>query len=164
MGLMKLDFTVEAPVEHVWNFGLKAEMIPRWQFDVVAVEGISGPIDNAGTKYTLVYKKAGLHLGSPVEVTRFEPENLTIETTGKTPLGGRFRSCTTMRQVDEHTTRVDWVMDYRLPGWFFGVLLDKLLFEWAFKKTVRKYNRNFKLLAEKTFRQSNTGSMQSMPG
>lgn len=151
MGFIKLDFLVDAPVEHVWNFGLQAEKIPEWQFDVVAVKGISGPIDHKGTKYILVYKKAGILLNSPVEVSRFEPENLTVETTGKTPLGGYFKSCTVMRAINEQTTHVDWVMDYKLPGWIFGVLMDRLLFEWAFRKTVQKYNKKFKMLAEKTF-------------
>jgi uncharacterized membrane protein len=94
-----------------------------------------------------------------VEISRYEPENLTIETTGQTPLGGYFKSCTTMRAIDKQTTRVDWVMDYKLPGRIFGVLMDKLLFEWAFKKTVQKYNKNFKLLAEKTFSQINNSSI-----
>lgn len=37
MGLIKLDFTVAAPVEHVWNFGLQTEKIPEWQFDVIKI-------------------------------------------------------------------------------------------------------------------------------
>jgi uncharacterized membrane protein len=151
MGVIELDFTVAAPVEHVWGLGLQAEKIPEWQFDVVAVKGISGTIDRKGTKYILVYKKAGIHLNSPVEVSCFEPENLTVETTGKTPLGGYFKSCTMMRSINEHMTRVDWTMNYKLPGWVFGVLMDRLLFEWAFRKTVQIYNKNFKLLAEKTY-------------
>ncbi len=160
MGLIKLDFLVAAPVEHVWNLGLQAEKIPEWQFDVVAVKGISGPIDHKGTKYILVYKKAGILLNSPVEVSRFEPENLTIETTGQTPLGGHFKSCTTMRAINEQTTRVDWAMVYKLPGWIFGVLMDRLLFEWAFKKTVQKYNKRFKMLAEKTFSQNDNSQVK----
>jgi hypothetical protein len=151
MGLIKLDFLVAAPVEHVWNLGLQAEKIPEWQFDVVAVKGISGPIDHKGTKYILVYKKAGILLNSPVEVSRFEPENLTIETTGQTPLGGHFKSCTTMRAINEQTTRVDWAMVYKLPGWIFGVLMDRLLFEWAFKKLSKNITRDSRCLRKKHF-------------
>jgi len=161
MGFIKLDFLVAAPVKHVWSFGLQADKIPEWQFDVMAVNGISGPIDHKGTKYTLVYKKAGMLLTSPVEVSRFEPENMTIETTGRTPLGGYFKSCTTMRAVNEQTTHVDWVMDYKLPGWIFGVLMDRLLFEWAFRRTVQKYNKKFKMLAEKTFSQNDESSVSN---
>lgn len=148
VGFIELDFDVAAPVEHVWSFGLQVERIPEWQFDVVAVKGIDGSIDRKGTTYTLVYKKAGILLNSPVEVSRFEPENLTIETTGRTPLGGYFRSCTAMRRIGQQMTHVDWVMDYRLPGWVIGVLMDRLLFQWAFRRTVQQYNKNFKRLAE----------------
>ena len=160
VGSIKLDFDVAAPVEHVWSFGLQAERIPEWQFDVVAVKGIDGSIDRKGTTYTLVYKKAGVLLNSPVQVSRYEPENLTIETIGQTPLGGYFRSCTAMRRIGQQMTHVDWVMDYRLPGWIIGVLMDRLLFQWAFRKTVQQYNKNLKRLAEETFVKSGHNSAQ----
>jgi uncharacterized membrane protein len=160
VGFIKLDFTVAAPVEYVWSFGLQVERIPEWQFDVVAVKGVDGSLDREGTTYTLVYKKAGVLLNSPVEVSRYEPENLTIETTGQTPLGGYFRSCTTMRRIGQQMTHVDWVMDYRLPGWIIGVLMDRLLFQWAFRRTVQQYNKNFKRLAEEAFVKSGHNSVQ----
>jgi hypothetical protein len=103
VGFIKLDFDVAAPVEHGWSFGLQADKIPKWQFDVVAVRGISGQIDRKGTRYTLVYRKAGILLNSPVEVSRYETENLAIETMGRTPLGGCFRSCTRMRRNAHRT-------------------------------------------------------------
>ena len=53
-----------------------------------------------------------------------------------------------MSAVTKNRTHIDWVMDYRLPGWFVGVLMDKLLFQMAFKRTVQRYNTNFKVLAE----------------
>ncbi len=109
-----MDFTVAAPVEHVWNFGLQAEKIPEWQFGVVTVKEISNSIDHKETKYTLVYKKAGMLFNSPVEVSRFEPENLTEVTAGQTPLRGYFKTCTTMRCINEQMRYVDWVMLSRL--------------------------------------------------
>lgn len=42
-------------------------------------------------------------------------------------------------------------MTYSLPGWFIGILLDKLLFQRAFKKTVEKYIINYKNVIEKEF-------------
>ncbi len=149
MGYIRLNFFVNAPIEEVWIFGLQADKIPLWQYDVVRIKGITGAIDRAGIKYTLVYKKAGRLLDSPVEVSRFEPENKTIETTGITPLGGYFKSKTVMEKSGDTVTHVKWEMDYRLPGWLVGVLLDKLLFKRAFKMTVQKYNANFKDIIEK---------------
>ena len=151
MGYIKLDFYVNVAIKEVWLFGLQAEKIPLWQFDVVRVKGITGTIDRAGTKYTLVYKKAGRLLESPVQVSRFEPENYTIETTGITPMGGFFKSTTVMEKSSDTITHIKWDMIYRLPGWFIGVLLDKLLFERAFKMTVEKYNFNFKNIIEKEY-------------
>ena len=151
MGFIRLNFLVNAPIEEVWIFGLQAEKITLWQYDVVRVKGITGVIDRAGIKYTLVYKKAGRLLDSPVEVTRFEPKNNIIETTGITPLGGYFKSKTVMEKTNDTMTHIKWEMNYRLPGWFIGVLLDKLLFERAFKMTVQKYNQNFKNIIEKEF-------------
>ncbi len=56
MGYIRLNFFVNAPIEEVWAFGLQAEKIPLWQYDVVRIEGITGTIDHKGTEYTLVYK------------------------------------------------------------------------------------------------------------
>jgi uncharacterized membrane protein len=39
-------------------------------------------------------------------------------------------------------------MEYELPGWFIGKIMDAVLFHRAFERTVRKYNANFKTLAE----------------
>ncbi len=149
MGYILLHFNVNAAIYDVWQFGLQANKIPLWQYDVVKVKGITGTIDHSGTKYTLIYKKAGRFLESPVEVTRFEPENYTIETTGITPIKGFFRSTTVMEKLSDTITHVKWEMNYRLPGWFLGVLLDKLLFQRAFKKTVEKYIFNFKNVIER---------------
>jgi len=143
MGCILLHFTVNAAIYDVWQFGLQADKIPLWQYDVVRVKGITGAIDHSGTKYTLVYKKAGRFLESPVEVTRFEPEKYTIETTGVTPVKGFFRSTTVMEKLSDTITHVKWEMNYRLPRWFLGVLLDKVLFQWAFKKTIEMYVKNF---------------------
>ena len=48
MGLIKLDFSVE-PRLNMSEFRTEGRNDSQWQFDVVAVEGISGPIDHAGT-------------------------------------------------------------------------------------------------------------------
>lgn len=108
MGYILLDLIVNAAIKDVWHFGLQAEKIPQWQYDVVKVKGIAGTIEHSGTKYTLVYKKAGRLLESPVEVSRFEPENYTIETTGITPIKGFFKSTTVMEKLSDTMTHVKW--------------------------------------------------------
>ncbi len=146
MTMIKLEFDVDRPLSEVWQFGLDSSRIPEWQFDISAVKDISGPIAGVGHAYTLVYRMWGRDFDSPVQITRFEPPH-TMQTSGKTPIGGFFRSTTHMEPVGSGT-HVDWQMDYQLPLGIIGTLLDYLVFRKAFKNTVKKYNDNFKAVAE----------------
>jgi len=146
MQTIKLSFDVDKPLSEVWEFGLDSSRIPDWQFDISDVKNVSGPIQGVGYAYTLVYRMGGRDFDSPVRITRFEPPH-TIETSGRTPIGGLFKSMTQMQAV-ESGTHIDWQMEYQLPLGFIGKILDFLQFRKAFKSTVRKYNDNFKALAE----------------
>ncbi len=146
MSTIKIGFDVERPLSEVWHFGLDSSRIPEWQFDISDVKGVSGPIQGVGYTYTLIYHMWGRDLDSPIQVTRFEPPH-TLETSGRTPIGGSFRSTTHMKAI-ESGTHVDWQMDYQLPLGFIGSMLDVLLFRKAFENTVRKYNDNFKAVVE----------------
>ncbi len=146
MSTIHLSFDVQKPLEEVWEFGLQTERIPEWQFDIAGVDEVQGSIHSPGYAYTLIYRIAGRDLRSPVQVTRFEPPTL-IETSGRTPIGGVF--CSTSRmQAAAQGTRVDWQMEYQLPLGIIGRFLDWLIFRRAFRETVRKYNENFKAIAE----------------
>ena len=146
MSTINLTFDVQKPISEVWQFGLDTSRIPEWQFDIAAVKGANGPIQGVGYAYTLVYRMWGKDFDSPVQVTRFEPPE-TMETSGRTPIGGFFRSTTHMRAI-ELGTRVEWQMNYQLPLGLVGRLLDFLIFRKAFENTVRKYNDNFKAVLE----------------
>ncbi len=146
MSIIKLNFDVDKPLAEVWDFGLDSSRIPEWQFDIAAVKGASGPIQGVGYSYTLVYKMWGRSFDSPVQIMRFEPPHI-LQTSGRTPIGGYFRSTTHM-QARELGTQVDWQMEYQLPMGFIGKILDFLIFRKAFEQTVRKYNDNFKAVAE----------------
>ena len=143
---IRLSFDIDAPLSTVWELGIHPARIPEWQFDVVSVGSAPDRIQSAGQSYHLVYHRFGRDLSSPVRVSRFEPLRL-VETFGKTPLGGFFKSQTVMTAVGSGT-HVDWKMVYRLPGWFVGTLMDMLVFRRAFARTVEKYNLNFKAIAE----------------
>lgn len=148
MGNIKFEVIVNAPLQQVWDLGRTASRIPEWQFDISSVEDCPGQVEQAGTRYILIYMKAGRRLASPVEVTRYEPEKHFIETTGKTPIGGYFRSSTRM-ESEGSSTRVMWNMDYELPGGFIGRALDIIIFREGFRRTVRRYIANLKALAER---------------
>ncbi len=146
MSTIKLEFDVDKPLSEVWQFGLDSKRIPEWQFDISAVKDVTGPIEGLGRVYTLVYRMWGRDFDSPVQITRFEPP-FTLETSGKTPIGGFFRSSTHMQAVGSGT-HIEWQMEYQLPLGLIGKLLDLLIFRKAFENTVRKYNDNFKAVAE----------------
>lgn len=146
MSTIKLSFEVDKPLSEVWQFGVDSSRIPEWQFDISAVRGASEPIQGVGYSYILIYRIWGRAFDSPVHITRFEPPQL-LETSGRTPIGGFFRSTTQMQPAGSGT-HVDWQMEYQLPLGIFGKMLDFLLFRKAFERTVRKYNDNFKAVAE----------------
>lgn len=146
MSIIKLNFDVQKPLLEVWQFGLDSSRIPEWQFDITDVKGAAGPVQGVGYAYTLVYRMWGKDFESPVQITRFEPPQ-TLETSGRTPIGGYFRSITQMRSL-EVGTHIDWQMEYQLPLGLIGKILDYLIFRKAFENTVRKYNENYKAIAE----------------
>jgi hypothetical protein len=88
----------------------------------------------------------GRAFDSPVQITRFKPPH-TLETSGRTPIGGYFMSTTQMRSAGVGT-HIDWQMEYQLPLGLIGRILDFLLFRKAFENTARKYNENYKAVAE----------------
>lgn len=146
MSTIILEFDIDKPLSDVWHFGLDSKRIPEWQYDISSVKDITGPIEGVGHAYTLVYRMWGRDFDSPVQITRFEPPH-TLETSGKTPIGGFFRSTTHMHEF-ESGTHVQWQMEYQLPFGLIGKLLDYLIFRKAFENTVRKYNNNFKAVVE----------------
>jgi hypothetical protein len=146
MSVIKLNFDVDKPLSEVWQFGLNSSRIAEWQFDISAVKGATGPIQGVGYAYTLVYRMWGREFDSPVQIIRFEPPHILV-TSGRTPIGGHFKSTTQMRST-EIGTHIDWQMEYQLPLGLIGEFLDFLIFHKAFEKTVRKYNENYKAVAE----------------
>lgn len=146
MSIINREFNVDKPLSEVWQFGLDSKRIPKWQYDISAVKNTTDPIAGVGQAYTLVYRMWGRYFDSPVQITRFEPPQ-TIETSGKTPIGGFYRSTTHMQAVGAGT-HVGWQMEYQLPLGFIGKILDFLIFRKAFENTVRKYNDNFKAVVE----------------
>lgn len=146
MGTISLNFHVNAPVERVAMLYQQLERIPEWQYDILEVKNVSGPPDHVGASYTLVYWRMGRPLEQRMVVTQYDPPRV-MQQTANTPLGGRMTS-TTRLQASDGGTDISWQMEYRLPGGFLGVLLDKVLFRVAFERTVKQYNENFKALAE----------------
>lgn len=146
MGTISLNFHVDVPLERVAMLYQQLERIPEWQYDILEVKDVSGPLDHVGASYTLVYWRMGRRLEQRMLVTHNDPPRV-MQQTANTPLGGRMTS-TTHLEASEGGTDIHWQMEYRLPGGLVGVILDKVLFRVAFERTVKQYNENFKALAE----------------
>ncbi|WP_062196161.1 SRPBCC family protein [Anaerolinea thermolimosa] len=147
VGIIRLNFHINAPIERVATLYQQIERIPEWQYDILEVKDVDGPL-RLGAAYTMVYWRMGRRLEQRMTVTRYEPPSV-MQQTANTPLGGVMTS-TTHLQPSEGGTDVRWQMEYRLPGGLLGSILDKLLFRAAFERTVTQYNANFKALAEGT--------------
>lgn len=148
MGTIHLNFHINAPIERVAMLYQQIERIPEWQYDILEVKDIDGPLGRVGASYTMVYWRMGRRLEQRMVVTQYDPPKV-MQQTANTPLGGHMTS-TTHLQPSDGGTDVSWQMEYCLPGGFLGVVLDKLLFRAAFERTVEQYNENFKALAEGT--------------
>jgi uncharacterized membrane protein len=146
MGRIQLDFHVNAPVEQVATLFQQVERVPEWQYDILEVKDVSGPLDHVGASYTLVYWRMGRRLAQRMVITKFEPLKM-MEQTANTPLGGRMTSATRLESVPNGTD-IHWQMDYRLPGGLIGGIADRLLFRAAFERTVKEYMENLDALAE----------------
>ena len=146
MGRIRLDFHVNVPVEQVATLFQQVERVPEWQYDILEVKDVSGPLDHVGASYTLVYWRMGRRLAQRMVITKFEPLKM-MEQTANTPLGGRMTSATRLESVPGGTD-IHWQMDYRLPGGLIGDIADRLLFRAAFERTVKEYMENLKALVE----------------
>lgn len=148
MGTIHLSFHINAPIERVATLYQQIERIPEWQYDILEVKDVDGPL-RVGASYTMVYWRMGRRLEQRMVVTQYDPPRV-MQQTANTPLGGRMTSTTHLQSSSDGGTDVRWQMEYYLPGGFLGVVLDRLLFRAAFERTVKQYNENFKALAEGT--------------
>ncbi len=125
MGRLAGTLELRAAPEAVWAFLTDATLRPRWEVGVVAVEDVSGPLDQVGATWVEVRRLAGVTMRERWRVTRVEPRTL-LELSGSSPGGGR----TTIRERLEATadggTLKSFEAEYRLPGGPLGVAVDRL--------------------------------------
>jgi SAM-dependent methyltransferase/uncharacterized protein YndB with AHSA1/START domain len=111
---------VQAPPEQVWLAQLDGERIAEWFPGARSVDGITGPLDQPGTKYTLRFNPL---MRSRVEVTEVESPLMHTRTWNARPFGSRGRA-TVFMHPEEDGTRVDLDVHYQLPFGPIGRLLE----------------------------------------
>ena len=146
MGHIRESVYIEASPEQAWAVGRDAQRLPEWNTTAIEVKDATGPIDQPGSRYTIVSKIAGRPLDVTWEVQRVEPLR-RAEVTGTAPGGG------TARQVVEYEpegtgTRVTVDIEFELPMGILGQFVSKVFAERALARDVRHSSENFKALVE----------------
>jgi uncharacterized membrane protein len=146
MGSIQMAIHIDAPPDLVVALLQQVERIPEWQYNVRDVKDIDGPMDHVNAAYTLVYRSMGCCMDRRIVITQHNPPEI-VEQTATTTLGGRIYSCTHFEPAGNGAD-VHWRIVYRLPGGFFGVAADKLLFRAMHGRAMRKSLVNLKAVAE----------------
>ncbi len=125
MGRLTGTLELRATPEAVWAFITDATLRPRWELGVVAVEDVSGPLDQVGATWIEVRRLAGLTMREHWRVTRVEPLTL-LELSGSSPGGGRTTIHERLAPTPDGRTLKTFEADYRLPGGPLGAAIDRL--------------------------------------
>ena len=117
------DF-VEAPADQVWAAHMDGARIPEWFPGVQSVDGINGPLDSPGTRYTLRFNSLRR---SRVEVTEVEAPWMHTRRWDSRPFG-THGTATLLLRAEEGGTHVDLDVSYGLPLGPLGRLLEGFTF------------------------------------
>ena len=119
MGHYRITRRIDATPERVFRAFTDPDLVADWM-DASAVADPSGPLDVAGSRYTLV-------IGGPWKfrtvVVRSEPPRLH-ETVGDAPLGGSYRMVATLSERDGGTD-LDLLTEYTVPLGPIGRWIDR---------------------------------------
>ena len=146
MGHVHESVHVDAPVEATWRVGRDASRMPEWNTTAVEVKEITGPIEEVGSRVTVVSKVAGRRLDVTWQVERVEVPRF-VELVGTAPGGGQARQRVDY-EAEGDGTRVTIDMEYELPMGLLGDMIDKLVAERMVARDVRHSSENFKALVE----------------
>ena len=146
MSSIQMAIHIDAPLDIVATLLQQVQRIPEWQFNVCDVKDLDVRMDHVKAGCTLVYRCMGRCMDRRMVITQYNPPEI-VEQTATTTLGGRMYSCTHLEPAGNGTD-VHWRIVYHLPGRFFGVAADRLLFRAMHRRTVRKNIENLKALAE----------------
>jgi uncharacterized membrane protein len=146
MGSIQIAIHIDAPLDLVATLLQQVQRIPEWQYNVRDVKEIDGPMDHVKAAYTLVYRWMGRCMDRRMVITQYNPPEI-VEQTATTTLGGSVCSCTHLEPAGIGTD-IHWRVEYHLPGGFFGVAADRLLFRALYRRAMRKSIENLKALAE----------------
>jgi uncharacterized protein YndB with AHSA1/START domain len=138
---------LKSPPARVWEVLRDANLRPSWEVGVVAVEDVTGPLDEEGTTWTEVRALAGIKMRERWRVVRVEPLR-SLELAGTSPGGGRITIREQIEPTETGGTLKRFEADYRLPGGPFGMLLERVFMQQKLERDSRLADEKFRALAE----------------
>lgn len=138
---------IEVPIEHVFELATKVERIGEWN-PYMETRNFSGPIDKVGTTFDSTLKILGRR--SDATGTVVEAERPRIIHIKATTLTGEKSDWIYRWEPAGAGTLCTIDVEYELPGGLVGSLVDRLLVERAFERSVAHMAENFAMLAEAT--------------
>ena len=143
----QLRFTehFEVPIEQVFDLAIDYKRLPEWNVSYVAVDEVTGPPDEVGTKIHAKMRLLGRSMEGWAEIVEFQRPRL-VKLTGTSTQGGALTTTYRFTPVGAGTD-LEILAEYELPG-FFGQVADKLFVQKAIERDVRHSLENFKAFVE----------------
>ena len=131
--------------EEAFDYVVQPATRPEWLGSVIEVSDISEGDIRVGTSWNEKQKIAGRVFEYRCEMTEYErPKIWAMEFT---VLGIKNRLINTF-EPDGERIRMTLIIDYTIPGSFFGKVADRVLFERIFEKTCRENAGTLKIILE----------------
>ena len=122
MGRVRLTTHIDAPPERVFALLAVPARVPEWRTSVREIANVTGPLDEAGTRF--VTRLKGRMPAAPGEVARADPPRL-LELRGG---GGGFRYEAVARlEPVGGGTEITFENAYRLRGGPVGRIVDQIM-------------------------------------
>ena len=146
MGHVRESIHIDATPEAAWRIGRDPNRIPEWNTTAIEVKDVSGPLDQVGSRFTVISKIAGRPLAVTWEIQRVEVPRFA-ETSATAPGGGQARQRIDY-EPDGAGTRLTVDLEYELPMGFLGEMFNRVVAERMIARDVRHSSENFKALVE----------------
>ena len=139
MGRHVTSLHVDAPADGVFDLYTNLDRMPEWVGGVTSVSDVTGPVDRAGTRYTVWF---GKRTASPTEVLEAERPRRIVTHFGNWVLRGRN---TATFDPDGHGTRMTVTLD---TEGLFPALMARVFSLGSWRGSFRGELQHFARLAE----------------
>jgi uncharacterized protein YndB with AHSA1/START domain len=137
---------IRAPAQRVWAVLVDPLQSPDWEAGVVAMEDVSGPLDDAGSSCTQIMSFRRATFDAALEVTEADaPRHRTMRT--QPPLTRSALRRDVLVETDRGT-ELTFELSYDRRGGPLGMLLDVTITRPRLAMMLRESLRNLRRLAE----------------